>query len=548
VSQAASPPPGDRRALRPVRVRFAPSPTGYLHIGGVRTAYFNWLFARRHGGTFVLRVDDTDAQRNVAQALEPILDGFRWLGIDWDEGPGVGGPHAPYFQSERLPLYQAAVARLLERGVAYRDYARPEEIQAERAEAEAAKRPYLASRRWAAESDADRERFEAEGRSAVVRLKMPREGACVFEDVVRGRVETAWAAEADHVVQRADGTCLYHLASVVDDVEMAISHVVRAEEHLSNTPRQIRIFEGLSAELPVFAHLPVVAEPGSKVKLSKRKLDKYLKNPEFAELYAHGRRIAERLGLEVAAETFNPVIVDFYRVAGFLPDALLNYLLLLGWSLDDKTELLSKDHRREVFGLERVGKSPASFDPKKLMAFQEQYMAILDVRERLALVGPYAERVGWIASFERPDGPSDAKALALLRAIVQLAGERLKVAGDILDYEEFFVADEELRIDEAAFDKRIRKDPQAVSRLAELREELAQATELDPPEAQAILERFVARREIKLGEIVHALRVAVSGKAVGFGLFDILGLLGRERVLARIDRALALAAARPDPN
>ncbi|MGH7338689.1 MAG: glutamate--tRNA ligase, partial [Myxococcota bacterium] len=214
---------------RAVRGRFAPSPTGYLHIGGVRTAYFNWLFARRHGGTFVLRVDDTDRERNVADALEPILDGFRWLGVDWDEGPGVGGPYAPYYQSQRQPLYQRAVDTLLERGFAYRDYARAEEIQAERAAAEAAKRPYLASRRWAAETDAERQRFESEARTAVVRLKMPREGVCAIDDLVRGRVESAWAAEADHVVQRADGSCLYHLASVVDDVEMAISHVIRAE-------------------------------------------------------------------------------------------------------------------------------------------------------------------------------------------------------------------------------------------------------------------------------------------------------------------------------
>ena len=520
-----------------VRVRFAPSPTGYLHIGGVRTALFNWLLARRHGGVFVLRVDDTDQQRNLAEALAPILDGFRWLGLDWDEGPDVGGPCAPYYQSERLPIYRRAVEKLLARGYAYRDYARPEEIQAERAQAEAAKRPYLASRRWAAGSAADRARFESEGRAAVVRLKMPRSGTCRIDDAVRGTVATEWASEADHVVQRADGTCLYHLASVVDDVEMGITHVVRAEEHLPNTPRQVFIFEGLEAALPVFAHLPVVAEPGSRVKLSKRKLDKYLKNPEFAELYEHGRRIAGRLGLPVAAETFNPVIVDFYRIAGFLPEALLNYLLLLGWALDDRTEILDRAERIAHFDLARVNKAAASFDPRKLMAFQERYMQALDVERRVELCLPFVERAGWIAS---PPAPAER---ALVAGIVAAAGDRIKVAGDVLDYEEFFVEDEKLTYDERAFDKRIRNAPEAAGLLRELRDELAGLQDFAAPSLEAFVQAFVERRGLTLGAVVHAVRVAVSGKAIGFGLFDILALLGRARVLARIEGALARAGA-----
>jgi glutamyl-tRNA synthetase len=529
-------PPDPLPASRPVRVRFAPSPTGYLHIGGVRTAYFNWLFARRHGGAFILRVDDTDQQRNLADALEPILAGFRWLGIDWDEGPGVGGPHAPYYQSERQPLYQRAVESLLANGSAYRDFARPEEVQAERAEAEAAKRPYQASRRWAAENDVERARFEAEGRTSVVRLKMPREGVCRIDDIVRGAVESDWASEADHVIQRADGSCLYHLASVVDDVEMAISHVIRAEEHLSNTPRQIWIFRGLGAELPRFAHLPVVAEPGSKVKLSKRKLDKYLKNPEFAELYERGRRIADRLGLEVSTEAFNPVVVDFYKVAGFEPEALLNYLLLLGWSLDDKTELLAPAERVAAFDLERVNRAAASFDPKKLLAFEEQYFQALSIDERLERVVPYAERVGWCGA-----PPTEAER-ARLRVIVAAANERLKIAGDLLDYDEFFVADDELVYDEKAFEKRIRNATDAPALLAALRDELARLQPFDAPTLERLGYDFVAARGLGLGAIVHAVRVAVSGKAVGFGLFDILAILGRERVVARIDRALTRSA------
>ncbi len=519
-----------------VRVRFAPSPTGYLHIGGVRTALFNWLFARRHGGAFVLRVDDTDEQRNLEAALEPILDGFRWLGLDWDEGPGVGGPYGPYYQSQRLDRYRDAVERLIASGHAYRDFARPDEIQAERAEAEAAGRPYRASRRWAAGTPGDQARFEAEGRNSVVRLKMPREGVCRISDRVRGEVEVEWASEADHVIQRADGSCLYHLASVVDDVEMEITHVIRAEEHLSNTPRQLWIWRGLGAEPPVLAHLPVVAEPGSKVKLSKRKLAKYLKNPEFAELYEHGRRIAERLGHAVAAETFNPVIVDFYRESGFLADALLNYLLLLGWSLDGTTEILSREQSIAHFDLERVNRSAASFDPRKLMSFQERYLQALTVTERTELALPFLERAGWVAA------PPSATEKKLAHGIVEAAGDRIKVAGDILDYQEFFLADDAFPYDEKAFEKRIRKPDGAIELLRAIRDELAAAPDFTPPSLESLFQAFVAARGIGLGAIVHAVRVAVTGKPVGFGLFDILALLGRDRVLARIDRALALAA------
>ncbi len=321
-----------------VRTRFAPSPTGFLHIGGVRTALFNWLFARHHGGQFVLRIDDTDQQRNVVEALQPILDGFRWLGIDWDEGPEVGGSYEPYYQSQRAERYQAAVEQLLSKGLAYRDYARTEEVQAEREAAEKSKQPFTYSRHWMAETDEQASKFIADGRQAVVRLKMPREGVCRFHDLIRGDVEFQWAREQDHVIQRADGSCLYHLASVVDDQDFRISHVIRAIEHLSNTPRQIFIAESLGYDPPEYAHLPYVAEPGSSNKLSKRKLDKYLKHAEFKKLYDHGLGIAEAIGHEVSPETFNPVVVDFYRTVGYLPHAVLNYLLLLGWSLDDKTE------------------------------------------------------------------------------------------------------------------------------------------------------------------------------------------------------------------
>ena len=234
-----------------IRTRFAPSPTGYLHIGGVRTALFNYLLAKQSGGQFLLRIDDTDQVRNVEAALQPILDGFKWLGLQWDEGPEVGGPYQPYFQSQRSARYQQAVDTLLQSGFAYRDYARPEELAAGKAKAEQEGKSFIYDRSFMA-TDPDQEaRFIAEGRTSVVRLKIPREGQCVFEDGIRGECRFEWSEEQDHVIQRADGTCLYHLASVVDDYDFAITHVVRAVEHLPNTPRQIFIAQSLGYPLPV---------------------------------------------------------------------------------------------------------------------------------------------------------------------------------------------------------------------------------------------------------------------------------------------------------
>jgi glutamyl-tRNA synthetase len=520
----------------PPRTRFAPSPTGYLHIGGVRTALFNWLFAKGQGGQFILRIDDTDAQRNVEEALAPILHGLRWLGLDWDEGPDIGGPHGPYYQSQRSEKYQAAVEKLLAVGAAYRDYARPDELQAEREEAQKSGRPFVYSRRWRSETDADARRFEAEGRQSVVRLLIPREGQFVLNDLIRGEVRVDWASEQDHVIQRADGTCLYHLATVVDDHDMQISHVIRAEEHLSNTPRQVFMFEKLGYDLPQFAHLPYVAEPGSKTKLSKRKLDKYLKNREFAQLMQHGQSIATRLGLETAAETFNPVIVDFYEQVGYVPDGLLNYLLLLGWSLDDKTEEFTRDEMLRHFSLERVNKAPASFDPEKLLAFETRAMQRLPIKQRVAKAVTFLQRAQLVAD------PPPCDTAPYVTRILEAARDRIKVAGDILDYDDLFTADSDLKFDAQALDKRLRIPEGARELLQGFRAELATVEPFTTERLEQMLHEFVERHGIKPGDIVHAVRVAVTGKPVGFGLFDTLAILGRDRSLARIDRALGLAA------
>jgi glutamyl-tRNA synthetase len=516
-----------------VRTRFAPSPTGFLHIGGVRTALFNWLFSRRHGGQFILRIDDTDQERNVAEALEPILRGLRWLGIDWDEGAEIGGPYGPYYQSQKLARYQAAVAQLLAKGLAYYDYATSEEVQAERAQAEKEKRPFVYSRKWMVETPAQQKQFEAQGRKGVVRLKMFREGFCRFHDHVRADMEVAWASEQDHVVQRADGTCLYHLASVVDDHDMGITHVIRGEEHLSNTPRQIFIAQGLGYELPEYAHVPFVAEPGSKNKLSKRKIAQYLKNPDFKKVYDHGQAIAKMMGLATAAETFNPVIVDFYQQVGYLPGAIVNYLLLLGWSLDDKTEFFTRQEMIEHFSLERVNKAPASFDAKKLSSFEDHYMQQLPTDEKVQLVLPYLQKAGLVADPPEPDK------LVRLRRVVEAAGDRIKVAGDILDYASFFLPANQLTYHNKDFDKRLRQPVEAAKLLAAMRACLVSVDSFDAPALEAIVHSFVQGQGIAIAQIVHALRVAVTGCAVGFGLFDAMAILGKSEVLARIDRALS---------
>lgn len=519
-----------------VVTRFAPSPTGFLHIGGARTALFNWLFARHHGGQFLLRIDDTDADRNVAEALQPILDGFRWLGLEWDEGPEVDGPHAPYYQSRRGERYRDAVGRLLESGAAYRDYATSEEVEAEREEAQQAKRRFIYSRRFMAETDAQAAAFEAEGRRAVVRLRMPREGVCQFEDLVRGPVEFEWALEQDHVIQRVDGSPLYHLASSVDDHDFEITHVIRAVEHLSNTPRQMFITEALGYTPPRFAHLPYVAAPGSKEKLSKRKLDKYLQHHEFKRLHEQGAGIATALGVDVRPETFSPVVVDFYRQVGYDPEALVNYLLLLGWSLDDHTETFTRDEMVRSFSLERVNRAEASFDPQKLLAFQERRMQALAVDERVHKVLPFLEQTGLVAT------PVDEVKRARTRSVVEAAGDRIKVAGDILEYPEFFLDDDAFEYDAKAFAKRVAKEG-AAPLLQQFRNRLRDLPEFGAAELEQALHAFVEAEGIKIGQIIHAVRVAVTGKGVGFGLFEGLAILGQGACLRRIDRALAQVSA-----
>lgn len=524
-----------------VRTRFAPSPTGYLHIGGVRTALFNWLFARKNGGQFILRIDDTDQQRNVAESLQPILDGFRWLGLDWDEGADKGGPYGPYYQSQRLNRYQQAVRQLLDKGLAYWDFAKPEEMKAEMEAAEKEKRPKIYSRRWMAETSADRARFEAEGRQGSVKIKMPREGACQFSDAVRGEVEVQWATEQDIVVQRSDGTVTYNLANVVDDHDMQITDVIRAEEHLSNTPRQIFMLEGLGYTRPKYAHVPPVAEPGSKNKLSKRKIPQYLKNADFKKVYEHAKAIADRIGVAATPESFNPVLIDFYKEVGYLPAAILNYLVLLGWALEDNREDFTLAEMTEQFSLDRVVKNPASLDVKKLFAFQARYMQALPNAEKVERVLPFLVRADLVTDVDT--------ARPFITRVVEAAGPRMTVAGDILEYDYLFLPDDRIDFDPSAATKHLTAAfkgaavvPSLADVLTKLRAVIAGTEPFNHDTLKAAIEAYAQTEGAKAGPLSQVLRVVTTGREVGFSAYDTLALLGRDRCLARIDRALEIAS------
>jgi glutamyl-tRNA synthetase len=514
-----------------VRTRFAPSPTGYMHIGGMRTALFNWLWARHTGGKFILRIDDTDRQRNIEEALAPILAAFRWLGLNWDEGPEVGGPHGPYFQSQRNDIYKAAVDKLLDEKKAYRDFETADEIRVQREAAEKEKRTYLSSRRSLELSNAEIERNIAEGKPWSVRFLVPREQTIAIDDVVRGHVEWNTSLISDPVIVRSDGSPLYNFATVVDDAAYKISHVIRAEEHLSNTPAQVLLHQALGNTLPVFAHIPFVTAPGTTKKLSKRDIGKYRENPKFKKMFDAADQVFPQLGLG-SSETLNPVMVEYYERIGYLPEGVLNALSRLGWSLDDKTEFMSLDTVVENFTLDRIVKNPAGLDPDKLFTFQAHWMNQLPVEKKLEGCLPYLVKAKII-----PENYDEATRAFVARLITAIA-DRLKIFSDIIDYPEFFVADNELPFDEKAFEKRVREEG-VRDFLTKYRQILADCEPFVAADIEQKTRAFVEEQGIKIGTAVNAIRVAVTGKATGPGLYDALELLGRDRCLARIDRALS---------
>lgn len=491
-----------------VRTRFAPSPTGFLHIGGVRTALFNWLLARHFGGQFILRIDDTDQQRHVEDALSRILDGFRWMGMDWDEGPEVGGPSGPYFQSERSESYKKAADSLVASGHAYRDYTTQAERDADREAQKSIKTAYRFREKPA--SGAERTQFAAEGRPFGLRFRVPLGRTLVVHDLIKGDVEQRTDEIGDFVIVRPDGMPLYNFASVVDDAEMKITHVVRAEEHLSNTFSQLLIFEAIGAELPAFAHVPYVAEVGSKAKLSKRKTDEYAQRGIF-------------------------VLLNQYIEKGYLPDAMMNYLARLGWSLDASQEIFARDELVEKFALDRVNSSPASHDPDKLFWIQGEWMKTLSVDQKVDGALPYLRREGLAPE------PVTTEFRGKVATVVQALGDRLKTFSDILTLGRYFFT-ETLTHDPDAVKKRLKKDGVA-KMLRELDEVLASAEPFDLATLEKAVHDYAGSHGHPMGQVVNPLRVATTGQGVGPGLYDCLVILGRESCRARVAATVAMLEA-----
>ncbi len=502
-----------------VRVRFAPSPTGIPHVGNMRTALFNWLFARHHGGSFIVRIEDTDVARKVKGAEEAILDSLRWLGLDWDEGPGVGGDYGPYFQSQRLEIYRGVAQRLVEQGFAYFCYCSPERLEEMRREQVKRKEPPGYDRRCRDLSEKEQAALEAQGSTPVVRFKVPLERKIEFHDLIRGTVVFEAATIDDFVLLKSDGYPTYHLANVVDDHLMKVSHVLRADEWLSSTPRHILLYEALGYEPPKFAHLPMILGP-DRAKLSKR----------------HGATS----------------IIE-YRDQGYLPEAMMNFLALLGWSLDDKTELMSREELVQNFSIERIGKTGAIFSQEKLAWMNGVYMRRLSTEEMVERVMPFLKK-GLAQTVQRPISRG------YVRQIVPLIQERIRVLGEVCELADFFFVDEldyrpvdlYLGMGLGAVEQRLLEvEPgerytgplpygaqKAPIALRTALEKLKALPTFDASSLEDVLRPLAAELELKAGELFGLLRVAVTGRTAAPPLFETMAVLGRERCLRRIEGAL----------
>jgi glutamyl-tRNA synthetase len=483
-----------------VRVRFAPSPTGYLHVGGARTALFNWLFARRHGGTFVLRIEDTDAERSSSDMVDGILDGLRWLGLDWDEGPLVDGPVGPYFQSQRVERHRAAAQRLVDAGRAYYCYCTTEALKAKREAAERDGGAWRYDRTCASLPAEEIAANERAGKPRAVRFRVP-DGATRFDDLVHGPIEFDGAHIEDFVLLRSDGLPTYQLSVVSDDVEMRITHVVRGDDHIANTPKQILLYRALEAPVPAFAHVPLILGTDKK-RLSKR----------------HGA-----------------TSVTEYARQGYLPEAMMNFLALLGWSPGaTDQELFSRDGLIEAFDLGGISGGNAVFNPEKLDWFNQQHIMRLAPDEVARRVQPSFVAAGlW-------DDSLVGDRHAWFFAVLELLKPRAKKLDDIVEVGRFFfVALPEY--DPLAVEKHLRADG-----LAERFEALDTAFEalpaFDAVSTEAALRTVADATGVKAATLIHAVRVAVTGRTASPGLFDVLSLLGRERTRARLASALRLVS------
>jgi glutamyl-tRNA synthetase len=472
------------------RVRFAPSPTGYLHVGGARTALFNLLFARRHGGVFILRIEDTDVERSSADMVTGILDGMRWLGLTWDEGPDVGGPHAPYLQSERLDRYRFAAQQLVSTGHAYFCYCSAERLREERARAEQRGEAWQYDRACL-QLDAEQiGRLEAENAPRAVRFKVP-PGITSFDDAVHGPIEFDGANIEDFVILRSDRHPTYHLSVVADDLDMGITHVIRGDDHISNTPKHVLLFGAFGAPLPRFAHVPLI-------------------------LGADKKRLSKRHGATSVSE---------YQRQGYLPEALVNFLALLGWAPGNDRELMNMTELVDSFTLEGISSGDAVFNTEKLDWMNGQYIAQLPIADLASRVLPFLEGaklahsdlVSHIASFHR---------------MIELLRPRAKRLTDFVEQARPLLQDT-VEFDPEAIEKNLSIQDVA-AHLAALADALGGIAEFDEAHVEAAVRGIASERGIKAGPLIHATRLAVTGRTTSPGLFEVLALLGRERVLARI--------------
>jgi glutamyl-tRNA synthetase len=481
------------------RVRFAPSPTGYLHVGGARTALFNWLLARRHGGAFVLRIEDTDVERSSDEMVEGILDGLRWLGLDWDEGPAVGGPHAPYFQSGRLEIYRAAAARLVIEGHAYYCYCTPESIKAKREAADQAGGAWRYDRTCASLTPDEVAAREQAGTPRAVRFRVP-EGPIRFDDLVRGPIEFDGAHIEDFVILRSDGHPTYHLSVVSDDVEMGMTEVVRGDDHISNTPKQILLYQALGARVPRFAHVPLIMGPDKK-RLSKR----------------HGA-----------------TSVTEYARQGYLPEAMVNFLALLGWSPGTDQEVFTRDELVAAFDVKGISGGNAVFNVEKLDWFNQQHLMRLAPSALAERLKPWFEAEGlWDEAYL---GDRRAWFFAVLALLVP----RAKRLGEFVEAGRFFFTDA-IALDPAAVSKHVMQAGMA-NHLAVLTGALADLEAFDVASIESAVRGTAERQGVKASALIHAVRVAVTGRTASPGLFDVIALVGRERTKARLVAATTLAA------
>ncbi len=479
--------------MEEVRVRFAPSPTGALHIGGARTALFNWLFARRNKGTLVLRLEDTDLQRSRDDAAAGIVDGLKWLGLDWQEGPEIGGDYGPYRQSDRLSIYKSHIQQLLDQGLAYHCFCSADELKRQRDEAQAEKRNYLYSGACTHLTDDEIAVRKAAGIQPVVRLKVNRLGHTIVKDLIRGEVNFDNQLLDDFIIAKSDGWPTYNFAVVVDDHTMKISHVIRAEEHLSNTPKQIKVYQALGWDLPQFAHVSMILAP-DRSKLSKR----------------HGA-----------------TSVQEFREQGYLPEALVNYLVLLGWSPGEDIDIYPLQQMVDNFSLASVSRSPAIYDLVKLTWMNGIYLAAADLERVVELVKPEAEQRGWWD----PHNP------CYFNKVIELVRSRAKTTGDILPLSAYFF------VAPTTYDpKGIQKyflPPDSAVNLRAAAEIIAMVGDYNAAAIEEAMRSKAGQLEIKASALIHPTRLALTGLTNTPGLFEVMELLGRDVCAARIARALA---------